>query len=184
MTPPPAQSDAKPSSSQYTGIQNLGVREGSNHLASSTSGNADRSMASGNDKEEDYSYGKVMFLEAEVMRLRAALEKFSEDGQLPALDKGKMPVGRSDKSPIYLAQRPLQAQTQISGNAGSMLDPMGNPINPWDTQQFMRYGMTDVAVPYTSAPLPPSDISLKSTQAFVPYGVFPEAIGNISEANS
>lgn len=125
-----------------------------------------------------------MFLEAEVMRLRAALEKLSADGQLPALDQGGMPVRRSDKSPIYLAQRPLQAQTQISGNAGSMLDPAGNPVNPMDTQAFMRYGMTDVAIPYTSASLPAKDISLRSTQAFVPYGVFPEAIGNISEANS
>jgi len=125
-----------------------------------------------------------MFLEAEVMRLRAALEKLSADGQLPALDKGGMPVRTSDKSPIYLAQRPLQAQTQISGNAGSMLDPAGNPINPMDTQAFMRCIMSDVAIPYTSASLSSADISLNSTQAFVPYGVFPEAIGNISEANS
>jgi len=141
-------------------------------------------MASGNEKEEDFSYGKIMFLEAEVTRLRAALENMSADGQLPALDQGKMPVRRSDKTPVYLAQRPLQAQTQISGNAGSMMDSAGNPINPMDTQQFMRYGMTDVAVPYISDSTPSADISSNSAQAYVPYGVFPEPIGNISEANS
>lgn len=183
-TPPSANSDSKAANSRYTGTLNLSVREGADHLASATSGNADRSTASGNQKEEDYSYGKIMFLEAEVTRLRAALEHSSAGGQLPALDKGNMPVRRSDKSPIYLAQRPLQGQTQISGNAGSMLDQAGNPINPMDTQQFMRYGMTDVGVPYTSADLPSSDISLRSTQAYVPYGVFPESIGTISEANS
>jgi len=136
------------------------------------------------DKEEDSSMGKVVFLEAEVYRLRAALEQL---GHSP----DELTGGNSSQRPVVpvgsimsLAQRPLQPQLAISGNAGSMLDVSGNPINLADPQQFMQHGMSDVGIPFATQDTPAHHFSDVSSEVFTPYGVFPQSLGNIASPST
>lgn len=137
------------------------------------------------DKEEDSSMGKVVFLEAEVYRLRAALERLghSPDGLEGADNSSRRPVVPAG-SIMSLAQRPLQPQLAISGNAGSMLDAAGHPINFADPQQFMQHGISDVGIPFATQGTPAHHFSDVSTEVFTPYGVFPQSLGNITSPST
>jgi hypothetical protein len=169
------------SPNQYTGVSDIAMRQDPDHepYSSSMSRNiADKTRPHG--KEENLSMGKVMFLEAEVKRLRDALEKAIIDAarsNAATRGTGSVPLPSRDmgKDPVYLSQRPLQAQSQFSGNAGNLIDSSGSTMNPRNTTAFMRYGMSDVA--FTPSPLAGPDVPLSSTEAFTPYGVIPQSLG-------
>jgi len=148
--------------------------------------------ADANDKEEDSSMGKVVFLEAEVYRLRAALEQLGHSADAPTgSGEGGEGGGARRQGPVVpaggimsLAQRPLQPQLAISGNAGSMVDGSGNAIDLRDTQQFMQHGVSDVGIPFATQSTPAHHFSDVSTEVFTPYGVFPQSLGNIASPST
>lgn len=172
----------------YTGVTDVATREDPNarpfssYMLRDNDGGRHGLRLSG--KEENMSMGKVMFLEAEVKRLRDALEKATSERSSSidgGRDRGNTFVASSSRArrndPIYLTQRPLQPQIQLSGNAGSLLDSSGTPIDTTDTAAFMRHGLSDVA--FTPSSLAGPDMPLNSTEAFTPYGIVPQSLGTM-----
>lgn len=175
--------DDKRESQRYSGITSLEDRLGpyKQHLSSSTSERPPQAISSAKgdvSAEEEFSTGKVMFLEAEVQRLREALAQLQTHGEATSASKGKMALRPSASATNHPTQRPLHAQTQISGNAGSMLDASGATINPMDTQQFVQHGMSDIGITEEALAAPDADLELGNMAAVTPYGVLPQPLGN------